>query len=66
MRSTRGYHAAMAAPVEQVGVIVSCPKCGSEVLQKTMIPLAVVESVIQYACVPCARTLVTTGSTDAP
>jgi DNA-directed RNA polymerase subunit RPC12/RpoP len=52
----------MAAPVEQVGVIVACPSCGTEVLQKTMIPLGVVDGVISYACVPCARKLVTTGT----
>jgi DNA-directed RNA polymerase subunit RPC12/RpoP len=52
----------MAAPVEQVGVIVACPSCGSDVLQKTMIPLSVLDGVIAYACVPCARKLITTGS----
>ena len=52
----------MAAPVEQIGVIVACPLCGTEVLQKTMIPLSVLDGVISYACVTCARKLVTTGS----
>ena len=52
----------MAAPVEQVGVIVACPACGTDVLQKTMIPLGVVDGVISYVCVPCARKLVTTGN----
>lgn len=52
----------MAAPVEQVGVLVACPACGTEVLQKTMIPLGVVDGVISYSCVPCARKLVTTGT----
>ena len=51
----------MAGPVEQTGVIVSCPRCGTEVLQKSMIPLGVVDSVISYVCVPCARTMTATG-----
>ena len=56
----------MAAPVEQVGVIIACPRCGTEVLQKSMIPLGAVDTVISYACVPCARLLVATGaSADA-
>ncbi len=56
------YPPVMAAPVEQVGVIVACPVCGTDVLQKTMIPLGVVDGVISYSCVPCARKLVTTGT----
>ena len=52
----------MAASVEQVGVIVACPRCGADVLQKTMIPMGVTDSVISYACAPCARKLITTGS----
>ncbi len=55
----------MAAPVEQIGVIVACPLCGTDVLQKTMIPLSVLDGVIAYACVPCARKLITTGSASA-
>ena len=51
----------MAGPVEQTGVIVACPRCGTEVLQKSMIPLGVVDSVISYVCVPCARTMTATG-----
>ena len=51
----------MAAAVEQVGVIVACPSCGTEVLQKSMIPLSVRDGVIAYACVPCARKLVATA-----
>ncbi len=51
----------MAGPVEQTGVIVSCPRCGTEVLQKSMIPLGVIDSVISYVCVPCARTMTATG-----
>lgn len=54
----------MAAPVEQVGVIIACPRCGNEVLQKSMIPLGAVDRVISYACVPCARLLVRTGTTS--
>ncbi len=52
----------MAAPVEQVGVIVACPACGTDVMQKTMIPLGVTDGIISYVCVPCARKLVMTGS----
>ena len=45
----------MAAPVEQVGVIIACDGCGQEVLQKTMIPMSVLDKVITYRCVACAR-----------
>lgn len=55
----------MAAPVEQVGVIIACPSCGIDVLQKTMIPLGVVDGVITYACVACARRLVATTAVTA-
>jgi DNA-directed RNA polymerase subunit RPC12/RpoP len=51
----------MAAPVEQVGVTIACPSCGTDVLQKTMIPLGVLDGAIGYACVACARQLVATG-----
>jgi DNA-directed RNA polymerase subunit RPC12/RpoP len=54
----------VAAPVEQVGVIIACPVCGIEVLQKTMIPLRVLDGVVSYSCVSCARTLVTTRSVE--
>jgi DNA-directed RNA polymerase subunit RPC12/RpoP len=50
----------VAAPVEQVGVIIACPGCGAEVLQKTMIPLGVTDGVVSYSCVSCARTQITT------
>lgn len=56
----------MAGPVEQVGVVIACPRCGAEVLQKAMIPLAVTDGVIAYACVPCARKLVVTGTAGEP
>ncbi len=52
----------MAGPVEQVGVITPCPVCAVEVLQKSMIPLGVTDGVISYACVPCAKKLVTTST----
>ncbi len=54
----------MAGPVEQVGVITACPLCGTEVLQKSMIPLSVTDGVIAYSCVPCAKLLVKTGSPE--
>ena len=50
----------VAGPVEQTGVIVACPGCGLDVLQKTMIPLSAVDNVISYSCVECARKLVAT------
>ena len=55
----------MAAAVEQVGVIVPCPSCGTDVLQKSMIPLHAVDGVVSYACVACARMLVTTRNVSA-
>jgi DNA-directed RNA polymerase subunit RPC12/RpoP len=54
----------MAGPVEQTGVVVACPECGSQVMQKEMIPVGSVESVdgvVRYLCVPCARTLLKTA-----
>jgi DNA-directed RNA polymerase subunit RPC12/RpoP len=51
----------MAAPVEQVGVIIACDGCGQEVLQKTMIPMSVLDKVITYRCVTCARKQITTS-----
>ena len=56
----------MAGPVEQTGVIIACPRCGIEVLQKSMIPLGVTDSVISYVCMPCARTMIATGTTAEP
>ena len=56
----------MAGPVEQTGVIIVCPRCGIEVLQKSMIPLGVTDSVISYVCMPCARTMIATGTTAEP
>ena len=56
----------MAGPVEQTGVIIACPRCGIEVLQKSMIPLDVTDSVIRYVCMPCARTMIATGTTTDP
>jgi hypothetical protein len=55
----------MAAPVEQVGVIVQCPSCGNDVMQKEMIPMSVLDSVITYACVPCARKELKTAPASA-
>ena len=54
----------MAGPVEQTGVVVACPRCGESVLQKTMIPLGVVDGVVNYVCVPCARTMITTNASS--
>jgi hypothetical protein len=52
----------MAGPVEQVGVVVACPVCGTDVLQKTMIPLGALDGVISYCCQPCARKRIATGA----
>ncbi len=54
--------ASMAGPVEQVGVIVACPVCQKQVLQKTMIPMSVLDKVITYNCVDCARKHLRTAS----
>lgn len=51
----------MAAPVEQTGVIIACPECATSVLQKSMIPMGVVDSTIHYLCVPCARKQIATA-----
>jgi hypothetical protein len=61
MSATVGRLTAMAGPVEQIGVVVACPTCGTDVLQKTMIPLYVLDGVIHYECVPCARRRVATA-----
>ena len=54
----------MAGTVEQAGVVAACPICGSDVLQKTMIPLGVMDRRISYACISCARQLVQTGNAN--
>jgi hypothetical protein len=52
----------MAAPVEQAGVRIPCPRCGNEVMQKAMIPVGEVATetgkVTQLVCVACARKLI--------
>jgi DNA-directed RNA polymerase subunit RPC12/RpoP len=55
----------MAAPVEQVGVIIACDGCGQEVLQKTMIPMSVLDKVMTYRCVACARKEIMTSAPAA-
>ncbi len=52
----------MAAPVAQSGAMVPCPSCGTEVMQKSMIPVGVTEGITSYLCVACARKLVMTAS----
>ena len=56
----------MAGPVEQIGVIVKCPVCGTEVMQKAMIPMSVTDAVITYNCNACARKLLATGAEIVP
>jgi len=55
----------MAGPVPQSGAIVACPQCGAEVMQKEMIPIGVLDGVVSYVCVACARTMLRTGA-NAP
>jgi DNA-directed RNA polymerase subunit RPC12/RpoP len=52
----------MAAPVPQSGALVACPSCGTEVMQKAMIPVGEIDKVPFYLCVSCARQLVRTTS----
>jgi hypothetical protein len=54
----------MAGPVEQVGEIGPCPRCGAEVLTKTTIPVLAADGVgLDYVCKVCARTLVLPDAT---
>jgi DNA-directed RNA polymerase subunit RPC12/RpoP len=50
----------MAGPVPQSGALVACPTCGTEVMQKAMIPVGEVDRVPHYVCIVCARKLVQT------
>ena len=50
----------MAGAVTQSGAMVACPKCGDEVMQKSMIPVGVVDQQVHYLCVPCSRLLLRT------
>ena len=56
----------MAGPVSQSGAMVGCPRCGVEVMQKSMIPVGVVDSVIAYLCVECARQELRTTTSSTP
>jgi hypothetical protein len=52
----------MAGPVEQVGEIGPCPRCGAEVMTKTTIPvLGAGGEGVDHVCKTCARTLVVVG-----
>lgn len=42
--------------------MVACPQCGVEVMQKEMIPIGVLDGVVSYVCVACARTMLRTGA----
>lgn len=44
------------------GVVVPCPRCGTEVRQKEMIPVGVLDGVVSYLCVAYARTELRTGA----
>lgn len=44
------------------GAVVPCPRCGTAVLQKAMIPVGVLDGVISYLCIACARTELRTGA----
>ncbi len=50
----------MAGAVTQSGAMVACPKCGNEVMQKSMIPVGVVDGQVHYLCVACSRLLLRT------
>ena len=52
-----------AGPVKDAGEEVACPSCGTQVLQKKMIPvLGEGEGAgPSYLCTDCARALVPTG-----
>jgi DNA-directed RNA polymerase subunit RPC12/RpoP len=54
----------MAGPVQQSGAMVPCPECATEVMQKEMIPIGLVDGQVQYLCVPCARKLLRTAPAD--
>lgn len=45
------------ADVKDAGEEVACPSCGTQVLQKKMIPLLADGGGIRYVCVDCARAL---------
>ena len=50
----------MAGAVTQSGAMVACPGCGNEVMQKSMIPVGVVDQQVHYLCVACSRLLLKT------
>ena len=56
----------MAGPVTQSGAHVACPGCGADVLQKEMIPVGVLDGVVSYLCVACARKLLKVGPSAPP
>ena len=56
----------MAGSVAQSGAMVPCPNCGVEVMQKAMIPVGVLDAVIAYLCVDCARQELRTSATSTP
>jgi hypothetical protein len=57
----------MAGPVEQVGEIGACDRCGAEVMLKTTIPILGPDGTgTQHVCRPCARSLVVVGSPEPP
>lgn len=52
----------MAGPVEQVGEVGPCPRCGAEVLLKTTIPILRADaSGVDHVCRTCARSLAVVG-----
>ena len=56
----------MAGPVTQSGAHVVCPGCGADVLQKEMIPVGVLDGVVSYLCVACARKLLKVDAANEP
>jgi len=52
----------MAGPVDQVGALGPCPRCDTEVMLKTTIPILHVSGVgLEHVCQACARALVVVG-----
>jgi RNase P subunit RPR2 len=51
--------------VADVGVVVSCPGCGQEVMQKSMIPVLQAGE-RRYLCKECARALIPGADHEPP
>jgi hypothetical protein len=57
----------MAGPVEQVGELGPCDRCGDEVMLKTTIPILGPDGTgTQHVCRSCARSLVVVAAPSPP